>query len=109
MVDQIGQVLSVSLSKGTGRDASQVPRLLKDIERPIDSFTEDRGYDVGSVYRSVLKHSPGATIVVPQERMQSVRQQGKTSGFSEITTSIRYGPLVCTTGEVSPVTTGRAL
>ena len=65
MVDQDGKVLSVSLSKGTGRDASQVPRLLKDIERPFDSFTGDRGYDVGSVYRSVLKHSPGAAIVVP--------------------------------------------
>ena len=56
---------SLYLSKGTDRDASQVPRLLKDIERPFDSFTGDRGYDLGSVYRSVLKHSPGAAIVVP--------------------------------------------
>ena len=107
MVDKDGKILAASMSKGFSRDASQIPRLLGDIDKPFSSFTGDRGYDEGSVYRTVLKHSPRAAIVVPP-RMRSTRQQERTSGFNGTCTSIESRQMGSTSGEKSPAITGRA-
>ena len=64
-VDQDGQILSTSLTDETTKDASEIPRLLIDIDGPICSFTADGAYDEQPVYQAVLDHSKDASIVIP--------------------------------------------
>ena len=64
-VDQNGQILSTSLTDETTKDASEIPRLLIDIDGPICSFTADGAYDEQPVYQAVLDHSKDASIVIP--------------------------------------------
>jgi len=64
-VDQNGQILSTSLTDETTKDANEIPRLLKDIDGPICSFTADGAYDEQPVYQAVLDHSKDASIVIP--------------------------------------------
>ncbi len=81
-VDQNGNLLATSVSKGTTRDASRVPSLLRDYSGPIDSFTGDRGYDQASIYYQVLGINRGASIVihprgngVHSDRKQELKQR----------------------------------
>ena len=63
-VDQNGNLLATSVSKGTTRDASGVPSLLREYSGPIDSFTGERGDDQTSIYDDVLGRNRSASIVI---------------------------------------------
>ena len=57
-------LLATSLSRGTIRDASQLPHLFETYTGPLASLTGDRGYDQASVYREALGRNANASVVI---------------------------------------------
>jgi transposase len=70
--DSGGIIAQVMTDQDAG-DASQVEPLLEQIEMPIGQFTADGAYDGNPTYEAVIRHSPGATVVIPP-RANAVEQ-----------------------------------
>ncbi|MGQ3241371.1 MAG: IS5 family transposase [Shinella sp.] len=60
-----GEILAHVVTDQNTGDASQVARLLNDIDIPISQFTADGAYDGKPTYDAVIRHSPDAIVVVP--------------------------------------------
>jgi transposase len=60
-----GEIIAHSLTDQEAGDASQLEPLLDQIDDEIGQFTADGAYDGAPTYDAVLRHSPGARIVVP--------------------------------------------
>ena len=60
-----GEIIAHSLTDQETGDASQLEPLLDQIDDEIDQFTADGAYDDAPTYDAVLRHSPGARIVIP--------------------------------------------
>lgn len=60
-----GEIIGHSLTDQETGDASQLEPLLDQIDDEIDQFTADGAYDGYPTYDAVLRHSPGARVVIP--------------------------------------------
>ncbi|MCM2450040.1 IS5 family transposase [Agrobacterium vitis] len=60
-----GEIIAHSLTDQETGDASQLDPLLDQINNEIDQFTADGAYDGAPSYDVVLRHSPGARVVIP--------------------------------------------
>ncbi|MDW5317152.1 IS5 family transposase [Rhizobium sp. PL01] len=60
-----GEIIAHSLTDQDTGDASQLEPLLDQIDDEIDQLTADGAYDGTPTYEAVLRHSPGAKIVIP--------------------------------------------
>jgi Transposase DDE domain/Tn3 transposase DDE domain len=60
-----GEIVATALTTNDVDDASQIGRLLGQVEAPVASFTGDGAYDQDSVYRTVTERDPEAAVVVP--------------------------------------------
>lgn len=60
-----GEIIAHSLTDQETGDASQLEPLLDQIDDEIDQFTADGAYDGYLTYDAVLRHSPGAKVVIP--------------------------------------------
>jgi len=105
--EQTGDVVGCDLTSKSARDASRVPALLKQIDRPLGSVKADAAYDSTNVYEAIEGHhrerSPrvlipprkGAkitpTTATTRERNRNIRSRArlgnrtwhKRSGFSK--------------------------
>lgn len=68
-----GEIIAHSLTDQETGDASQLKPLLDQIDDEIGQFTADGAYDGSPSYDAVLRHSPGARVVVPP-RSNAVEQ-----------------------------------
>ena len=82
-VDAGGWIHASKLTEDHEQDPSQVPDLLRQVEREINRFAGDGIYDREPVYKAVKNHSPGAIIIVPP------RQDAVVSKFPDSTPSQR--------------------
>ncbi len=60
-----GEIIAHCLTEQVIDDPSQLEPLLDQIDAEIDQFTADGAYDGDPAYRSVLKHSATARVVIP--------------------------------------------
>jgi hypothetical protein len=60
-----GEIVATVLTTNDVDDASQIGRLLDQVELPVASFTGDGAYDQDSVYQTITERDPEAAIVVP--------------------------------------------
>ncbi|ANP89315.1 IS5 family transposase [Rhizobium leguminosarum] len=60
-----GEIIAHRLTDQETGDASQLEPLLDQIDDEIDQFTADGAYDGDPSYDAVLRHSPGARVVIP--------------------------------------------
>lgn len=60
-----GEIIAHSLTDQETGDASQLEPLLDQIDDEIGQFTADGAYDGYPTYDAVLRHSPGAKVVIP--------------------------------------------
>ena len=63
-----GQIVAHTLTHQDAVDPSQVAPLLDQIDAEIDQFTADGAYDGAPTYRTVLRHSDAAQVVMAQDR-----------------------------------------
>jgi hypothetical protein len=59
-----GEIVATALTTNEV-DASQIGRLLDQVERRVASFTGDGAYDQDSVYQTITERDPEAAVVVP--------------------------------------------
>ena len=60
-----GEIIAHSLTDQETGDASQLERLLNQIDDEIDQFTAGGAYDGAPTYNVVLRHSPDGKVVIP--------------------------------------------
>jgi transposase len=60
-----GEIIAHGLTDLETSDASQLEPLLDQIDDEIDQLTADGAYDGDPSYDAVLRHSPGARVVIP--------------------------------------------
>jgi hypothetical protein len=56
--EQTGDIIACNLTSKSARDASRVPSLVSQIERPIASVKADAAYDATVVYEVIEGHDP---------------------------------------------------
>jgi hypothetical protein len=68
--EQTGDVVACELTSKRSRDASRVPSLVRQIERPIASAKADAAYDTGEVYEALENHRPDRSprVLIPPRR-----------------------------------------
>ncbi len=67
-VDQEGFIVAAKLTDAATTDASVVPDLLGQLDRPVEGFTADGAYDQRPVYEAVLAAGSAPRIVIPPIR-----------------------------------------
>ena len=67
-VDSQGWVHASKITEDHEQDPTQVPDLLGQVDREIESFVADGIYDQDPVYKVVKAHSPGARIIIPPRK-----------------------------------------
>ena len=75
-----GKIIAHSLTDQDGGDASQAQPLLDQIDDEIGQFTADGAYDGTPTYDAVLRHSPGAKVVIPPRSNTVERQSAQACG-----------------------------
>ena len=60
-----GQIAAAALTTSDVDDASQVGRLLDQVDSPVASFTADGAYDQDGAYGEVVSRHPEASVIVP--------------------------------------------
>ena len=70
MDEKTGDVIACNLTSKTSTDASRVPALLDEVDRPIASFRADSQYDTEGVYRTVESHRPDRSprVLIPPKK-----------------------------------------
>ncbi len=68
--EKTGDVVACELTSKSARDASRVPSLVGQIERPIASVKADAAYDIGDVYEALEDHCPGRSprVLIPPRK-----------------------------------------
>jgi hypothetical protein len=74
-----GEIIVHSLTDQEAGDASQLEPLLNQIDDEIGQFTADGAYDGTPAYDAVLRHSPGARIVIPPRSNAMERPNAQAS------------------------------
>jgi IS1 family transposase len=74
-----GEIIAHSLTDQETGDASQLQPLLDQIDDEIGQFTADGAFDGTPTYDSVLRHSPGAKVVIPQRSTAIERLNAQAS------------------------------
>lgn len=74
-----GKIIAYSLTDQNGGDASQLEQLLDQIDDEIGQFTADGAYDGTPTYDAVLRHSPGAKVVIPPRSNAVERPNAQSS------------------------------
>ena len=74
-----GEIIAHSLTDQEAGNVSQLEPLLDQINDEIGQITADGAYDVASTYDAVLRHSPGARIVVPPRSNAVERPKAQAS------------------------------
>src|SRR5258707_2895071 len=59
------EIFAVELTPDDVGDASEIPRLLDQIETDVESMTADGAYDGEAVYNAVAERHPDAAVVIP--------------------------------------------
>ena len=70
-----GEILAQVLTEQDEGDPSLVEPLLDRIDGRIEQFTADGAYDGTPTYNAVLRHSPGARVVIPP-RANAILKEG---------------------------------
>jgi hypothetical protein len=79
LVDSTGEIVAAALTTNDVDDASQVGRLLEQLEGPVASLTGDGAYDQDSLYRSVMDRDPEALVIVPPRTTAVLSETAETA------------------------------
>lgn len=74
-----GDIIAHVMTDQDAGDASQVERLLDQIDTPISQFTADGAYDGEPTYDAVTKHTADAEVIIPPRANAVERQQDDPS------------------------------
>ena len=74
---QNGEIQSVVLSENSVDDASALPQLLDQVERPIEQVSGDGSYDKAKVYAECIRRQI-AHIAIPPQKNAHIWQHGNT-------------------------------
>jgi hypothetical protein len=69
-MDDEGRIIASTVTESNERDPSQVPSLLKPVDRRIHRFIGDGIFDQEPVYTAVERHSSGARVITRLARMR---------------------------------------
>jgi len=72
-----GQVIACDLTSKSARDASRVPALLKQIDRPLASVRADGAYDREAVYTTLESHTVDQSprVLIPPKKNAQVKPE----------------------------------
>jgi hypothetical protein len=72
-----GEVIACDLTSKSPRDASRVPALLKQIDRPLASVSADAAYDKTAVYAAVENHTATRSprVLIPPKKNAQVKPE----------------------------------
>jgi len=72
-----GEVIACDLTSKSARDASRVPALLKQIDRPLASVSADAAYDQEAVYEAIENHTATRSprVLIPPKRNARVKPE----------------------------------
>jgi hypothetical protein len=86
--ERTGEVIAVNLTSKSATDASRVPSLLRQVDRPIASLRADAQYDAKIVY-AVESHRDGRSprVLIPPKK--NARIKNKSSTWRERNRNIR--------------------
>jgi Transposase DDE domain len=73
-----GEIVATALTSNDVDDASQIGRLLDQVERPVASFTGDVAYDQDSVYQTMTEGDPEVVVIVPPRATGVPRETAET-------------------------------
>ena len=73
-----GEIVAAALTTNDVDDASQIGRLLDQVERPVASCTGDGAYDQDSVYQTITERDPEAAVVVPPRATAVLSETAET-------------------------------
>lgn len=87
--ERTGEVMAVNLTSKSATDASRVPSLLRQVDRPIASARADAQYDAKIVYEAVESHRDGRSprVLIPPKK--NARIKPKSSTWRERNRNIR--------------------
>jgi len=87
--ERTGEVIAVSLTSKSATDASRVPSLLGQVDRPIASARADAQYDAKIVYEAVESHRDGRSprVLIPPKN--NARVKPRSSVWRERNRNIR--------------------
>jgi hypothetical protein len=73
-----GEIVAATLTTKDVDDASEIGRLLAQVEGPLASFTADGAYDQDSVYDAVTARDPEAAVIVPPRSTAALSETAET-------------------------------
>jgi hypothetical protein len=73
-----GEIVAATLTTKDVDDASEIGRLLAQVEGPLASFTADGAYDQDSDYDAVTARDPEAAVIVPPRSTAALSQAAET-------------------------------
>lgn len=73
-----GEIQAAALTTNSVSDSQMVASLLAQIERPIERFAGDGGYDKRNVYDSLNHRAPGAVLLIPPRKNARIWQHGNS-------------------------------
>ena len=78
--ERTGEVLACNLTSKSAPDASRVPSLLRQVDRPIASMRGDAQYDAKIVYKAVESHRRGRSprVLIPPKRNARIKPKSPT-------------------------------
>ena len=87
--ERTGEVMAVNLTSKSATDASRVPSLLRQVDRPIASARADAQYDAKIVYEAVESHRVGRSprVLIPPKK--NARIKPKSSAWRERNRNVR--------------------
>jgi hypothetical protein len=87
--ERTGEVMAVNLTSKSATDASRVPSLLREVDRPIASMRGDAQYDAKIVYETVESHRDGRSprVLIPPKKNACIKP--KSSAWRERNRNIR--------------------
>jgi hypothetical protein len=79
--ERTGEVLACNLTSKNATDASRVPTLLREVDRPIAWFRADSQYDAEVVYRAVESHRQDRSprVLVPPKNKARIKPESPTA------------------------------
>jgi hypothetical protein len=73
-----GEIVAATLTTKDVDDASEIGRLLAQVEGPLASFIADGAYDQDSVYDAVTARDPEAAVIVPPRSTAALSETAET-------------------------------
>ena len=76
-----GEIIASDLTSKRATDASRVPALIKEIERPLGSVCADGAYDNRGVYKAIENHTANRSprVLIPPKKNARVRPSTPTA------------------------------